>query len=375
MSKTLACRQRTVDGGGNGCCHKRTTDGARMSGTGEATDMNDMSETLHIICERDVGLFSLIEQVISHIPWAAAEGRIPVVYFHRGTCYWTPNGYRGADTVWEYYFEPLWPEFPAASIPQDLIALINERRPSPQAVGYWVGERAFVSSHFDDHSLLRNIALRIPYQWDDPDHSLRRQAKEVINAHIRPRSYVRDKVDEFFTTHLEGQYVIGVHARGTDATSRQEVRAFRQGSLVLSRYTTEIARLLAIHPDAKIFVASDEESSVKYLASVFPGRVVAYDSVRHRNGASAGRGPTGWIMPGYIAADRDVAAQNGEEAVSEYSLLSRCDVLVHNGSSLARTVLLNAPRLPHCNTHQRPANVGADTGYLDPRDPGLVGSP
>ena len=58
-------------------------------------------------------------------------------------------------------------------------------------------------------------------------------------------------------------------------------------------------------------------------------------------------------MPAYICGDRDVAARNGEEAVIEYLLLSRCDYLVHNGSSLARTALLNAPWLPHTNTHQK----------------------
>ena len=84
-----------------------------------------------------------------------------------------------------------------------------------------------------------------------------------------------------------------------------------------------------------------------------PERVVAYDSIRHQGGEAAGQGPTGWIMPAYIAGDRDVAARNGEDAVIEYLLLSRCHYLVHNGSSLARTVLLNAPRLPHTNTHRR----------------------
>ena len=82
---------------------------------------------------------------------------------------------------------------------------------------------------------------------------------------------------------------------------------------------------------------------------------MAYDSIRHQSGEAAGQGPTGWIMPAYIAGDRGRAARNGEDAIVEYLLLSRCDHLVHNGSSLARTVLLNAPRLPHTNTHRRPA--------------------
>ena len=79
----------------------------------------------------------------------------------------------------------------------------------------------------------------------------------------------------------------------------------------------------------------------------------SYDSVRHESGEAAGEGPTGWIMLAYISGDRDVAARNGEDAVVEYLLPSRCDYLVHNGSSLARTVLLNAPELPYVNTHTR----------------------
>jgi hypothetical protein len=161
------------------------------------------------------------------------------------------------------------------------------------------------------------------------------------------------KVDDFFARHLAGYPLIGVHARGTDATSSQELRMFRQGSLVLSRYVAEIERLLDLQPRARIFVATDEQASLDHLTKAFGRRVVAYDSVRHQGGEAAGQGPTGWIMPAYIAGDRDVAARNGEDAVIEYLLLSRCHYLVHNGSSLARTVLLNAPRLPHTNTHRR----------------------
>ena len=186
---------------------------------------------------------------------------------------------------------------------------------------------------------------------------MRKDAKAVLDSFVRPRAYILQKVRDFFARHMAGHYVIGVHARGTDATSQQELRTFRQGSLVLSRYRAEIERILEFQPRAKIFVASDEQSSVRYLAAAFPHRVIAYDSVRHESGQAAGRGPTGWIMPAYIAGNRDVAAKNGEDAVIEYLLLSRCDYLVHNGSSLARTVLLNAPGLPHTNTHRRPAEL------------------
>jgi hypothetical protein len=323
---------------------------------------------LHVICERDVGLFSLIQQVIANIPWAMAEDRVPVVYFGSSTCYWTPAGYHGRETVWEYYFEPLVPAYPAASIPAPVRELISAKPPRHCDVGYLAGQEAFVSSHFGDHPGLSGRTLPIPYQWDDPDAALRQQAKEIIDRFIRPRAYIQEKVDDFVAAHLAGGYVIGVHVRGTDAISEHELRPFRQGSLVLPRYTAEIERLLDLQPKAKMFVASDEQASLDYLAGAFGQRVISYESRRHQRGEAAGRGPTGWIMPAYIAQDRQAAAQNGEEAIIEYLLLSRCDYLVHNGSSLARTVLLNSPVMPHTNTHRRTALAGGTRSPAERED-------
>lgn len=324
--------------------------------------MGDGAGQLHVICERDVGLFSLIQQVTANIPWAIAEHRVPVVHFGRDTCYWTPKGYHGGRTVWEYYFEPLVPAYPASTIPAATRRLISTERPLPSQAGYRADRHAFVSNHFGDHPNLSGATLLIPYEWDDPGDALRAEAKPIIDRFIRPRDYLLRKVHDFYARHLAGHYVIGVHARGTDATSSQELRSFRHGSLVLARYVVEIERILDVQPRARILVASDEQSSVDYLTRVFGRRVISHQSVRHRDGEAAGQGPTGWIMPAYIAGDRDVAAKNGEDAVIEYLLLSRCDYLIHNGSSLARTVLLNAPLLEHTNTHRRrPADIASAT--------------
>jgi hypothetical protein len=308
---------------------------------------------LHIICERDAGLFSLIQQVIANIPWAIQEGRIPVVYFQNKTCYWTPNRYHNKDTVWEYYFDPVVKDYPASSIPQHIRAIISGKHPSPLKVGYFADEHIFVSNHFGDHPALKRKTLFIPYLWDDPDDELRREANDIIRRFIQPRDYLQQKANQFFQEYMDGHYIIGVHARGTDAISKEEIRPHRQGSLVLSKYVAEINRLLEGRPTARIFVATDAESSLEYLRKAFGSRVFAYNSIRHESGKAAGTGPTGWIMPAYIARDRDRAARNGEEAVIEYLLLSRCDYFVHNGSGLARTVLLNVPQLPHTNTHRK----------------------
>lgn len=309
--------------------------------------------TLHIICERDVGLFSLIQQVIAHIPWSVHAGRTPVVFFEGRCCYWVPQGYRNRSTVWEYYFEPLDRTCPADSIPKKVRTAMAERFPDPRDVGFWLDRNTWVSNHFGDHPQLRGKTLAIPYEWQDPDAATRERAARLIQEYLRPRAYLAEKVDAFFDAHMAGRAVIGVQIRGTDAISSGEDRAYRKDSLILEKYRQEVERCLLSVPDAHLFVATDDQQSLEFMTDAFGNRVFAYDSHRHVAGEVVGRGPTGCIMPAYVTRGRSLAARNGEEAVIEYLLLARCVCLVHNGSSLARTVLLNNPALPHVNTHRK----------------------
>lgn len=312
-----------------------------------------MDNSLHIICERDVGLFSLIQQVIANIPWAIREGRTPVVCFRDRTCYWTPKGFADRETVWEYYFEPIFDDCSVTDIPPVFLDKISQNHPSPFEIGYFLERETFVTAHFGDHPDLADLALKIPFELDDPTAAIRAEAHEIIEQFIRPRAYIQEKIDRFITEELGKRPVIGVHVRGTDATSSKEVRPYRANSLDLNRYLEEIEKQLEAWPFAKVLVATDAKSSLDWLRLRLGDRVVSYSSILHEQGYPAAEGPTGWIMPTYIAGDRDLAAHNGEEAVIEYLLLSRCHHLIHNGASLARTALLNSPNLPHTNTHPR----------------------
>ena len=308
---------------------------------------------LHVIRERDVGLFSLIQQVMANIPWALHEGRLPVVDFQHRTAYWAPGGYQGRQSVWEYYFEPVVADLPSSAVPESVTEAIERAYPNQDDLGFFVADGAFVSNNFGDHPKLRDIAPSVPYTTGNPDGPLREWTSAILTRFARPRSYIVDKVDAFFDAQLAGSEVIGVHARGTDAVSARETRAYRKGSLSLERFEDAIDALLRPSSDAKIFVATDAQASLDRLQTRFGARVIAYDAVRHLRGEAAGSGPTGCIMPAYITADRATAAQNGEDAIVEYLLLGRCDHLVHNGASLATTVLLRDPSMPHTNTHQR----------------------
>jgi hypothetical protein len=308
---------------------------------------------LHIICERDVGLFSLMQTVVSHIPWALQERRAPVAYFREQNSYYTPKGYQGADTVWEYYFEPVLLSHPASCIPEHVRRIIADSFPVFYQPGYFAAENTFVTSQIGDHPDLRGKTLFIPYMLEDPDASVRRRAGPLIRSFARPRGYICEKAEKFYREQMHGRSVIGVHIRGTDATSQFSLAygEHRASSLSFPRYVETIESLLRGKPDAAVLVASDAQASVDYMKDVFGNRVISYGSILHVAGEPAGKGPTGLLMPGYICNDPDLAARNGEEAVLEYLLLSRCKHLVHNGSTLARMVLLQEPGMPHTNTH------------------------
>jgi hypothetical protein len=311
---------------------------------------------LHIICERDVGLFSLGQQAIANNAWALHEKRIPIICFGQRACYWTPNGYRGRDTIWEYYFEPAVPGYSVSCIPAHIRETIAARPPSDREFGYFADESTFVSNNFGRHPGFGDKSLAIPYEFDDPDNSLRNRASAIIHTYVRPRPEITERADRFFSTHLRGRYVIGVQLRGTDAL--MEAKRIRLGHyLDFSRYIARINELLRVQSDAAIFVASDAESSVVKMREIFGDRIVATDAFRHQSGDFAGRGPTGEVMPAYLTGDADNAARGGEDAVVDYLLLSRCNCLVHNGSSLARTVMLNVPEMPVLSTVAEPSHL------------------
>ena len=318
---------------------------------------NTSLEGLHIFCERNVGMFSLIQQVVANIPWALAEHRIPIVYFSKRCAYWTPEGYADRQTVWEYYFEPLFPEYSVNEIPDDVLEAIELDFPKDNEIGQSPYPNIWVSNHFGDHRNLKGKTLSIPYKWDDPDEDLRRVTAELIRKYVRPRFFICQKTDAFFEREMQGHYVIGVHVRGTDAVSSCETRAFRKGSLNLENFARTIGKKLESVSDARIFVATDDQNSLDYLRGTFGNRVIACDSLRHQGGEVTAQSSTGALIPAYILGNQGNAARNGEEAIIEYLLLCRCQHLVHNGDSLARTVLLSRIDIAHANVHHPKAKA------------------
>jgi hypothetical protein len=306
---------------------------------------------LFVIYERDVGLFSLFQQVVANIPRALANQAVPIVCFGSGCAYFRPDGYRGRDTVWEYYFEPLVRGYDASLVCAAAREAASRTATDWGLLGFEFDDRTTFSNNFGHHPELCGQALRIPYEVADPDAELRKGAAKIIRQFVRPRKYIREKVDAWCDQELAGQPFIGVHVRGTDAISSSERRDYRQGSLQYPRIIAAIEAALARHQNARVVVATDDAASLDTLQREFGDRIAAYASIRHDKGPAAGRGPSGAIMPAYVSDSPDTAAINGEEAIIEYLLLCRSMLLIHNGAGLARSVMLTEPSKPHINTH------------------------
>lgn len=302
---------------------------------------------LHIVCERDVGLFNLVLGVIAHIHWARSEGRIPVVFLGRNCCYWTPLGYRGRDSVWEYYFEPLVPEYPAERIPPHIRQWIADHPRLKDARDRFVDEASFVSRDGAWQVRVDGELVRGPMQGS-ASRTIRELTSTIVRDFVRPRDYIIDKAERFARQHMADRFVIGVHIRGTDAIGHRHKSA-RQRRVDIDEYCAAVRRCLSRHPDALILVASDTHDYVRRMQEAFAGRVIAYDSIRHEDGVLAGTGPLGGSMPAFLTHDRDRAARSGEEAVIEYLLLCRCNHLVHNLSAIPRAVMLSVPDMPETN--------------------------
>lgn len=325
-------------------------EGAVLRSVQARLDVADASKrvVLHVICDRDVGLFNLVLGVLSHVHWALSEGRIPIVFYGKNNCYWTPLGYRGRDTVWEYYFEPVIPEYPASRIPSHILEWIADNPRIKGVRGLFVDELAFVSRNNAWHIQHDGEFVRGPQTHEAPSRRLRKFTSTLVGDYIRPRDFIVEKADRFARETMAHRYVIGVHIRGTDAIGDPH-RLVRQTGVNFRKYCSVLRRLLRKQPDALIFVASDAHDSVNRIRRAFGKRVIAYDSIRHEGGQIAAKGPLGGVMPAFLTQDRDRAARNGEDAVVEYLLLCRCNYLVHNLASIPRTVLLSVPEMPQTN--------------------------
>jgi len=247
------------------------------------------------------GMFSILFCALNNIAWAKKNGKIPVVYWAEDTPYFQKEGYHGQSNVWEYYFEPV------SHLSYEPGDEVRHEYSAPDKAEIPHGERVY--DHFF-HTTLRN-------EWH-----------EVLRDNVRLKPHITAKVEDFYQTLIRGRIVIGIHLRGTDKHSEARVVS---PEAILKR-AKQLAKSMGV--PTYFFVATDEERLLT-LAKKRLGadKVLAYNSVRSRNGSPVHYNPQGH------------AAEVGEQVLIEALLLSRCDYFFHTTSNVATGVLFFNPQL------------------------------
>lgn len=149
-------------------------------------------------------------------------------------------------------------------------------------------------------------------------HLSKERVHELIKKYIRLQPHIQKKIDQFIHEHFEGHRVIGVHYRGTDKFSEAPVVRY---DVVIALIKEELEK----DPEAKIFVATDEQRFLQAMHRNFPGKILALDALRSQSG----------FPVHYASHGGAYNYKKGEDAVIDCILLSRCSKLYRTSSNLS----------------------------------------
>ncbi|OPX42409.1 hypothetical protein CLHUN_37060 [Ruminiclostridium hungatei] len=139
----------------------------------------------------------------------------------------------------------------------------------------------------------------------------------MLKKYIRLQPLVLDEISEFYNSYMRGRKVIAAHIRGSDKII--EVA----GLPVLNRrYPEEIAKLLELYPDARLFLMTDCRDILSLYRELYPGIVISTECGRVLTDG-----------PGAHFQEYEHRARKGLEIIKDTWLAAKCDYFIGNGYS------------------------------------------
>lgn len=266
----------------------------------------------------NAGFFAQVQFAINQIRYAEAKGMVPVVQFGPDSID-GPNAYyeeSAGPNVWEYYFEPV------ADLTLDQAReLIRRTGRRLLTLNYWELWRLH---HWEPRSVFtypygyfRDVddkTTRFDSEWWAQQ---RARGRRLVRRYVRVRPEIREKVDRYAAQRFRAT-MLGVHIRGTD---KNNVGAGARLARIVppEEYYPFIDAFLDEHPDAGVFVATDQLQFRDVLARRYGERVVWYSAMLSQSDVNVFqmREPGG-------RGNRD----KGEEVLVDALLLARCTRLL-----------------------------------------------
>ncbi len=274
------------------------------------------------------GMFAICNLVLGHL-YLLEQGYyrgLAVDFGNKGIYYDPTHG----PNWWEYYFEPVYKNLELASTtarcvflePAELDASLD---PSLN----------FIDSSLEDPSL--GMSLSIESSLRDELNQLaaairmqipREDAALLLKKHIKVKEHILEEVENFAAENFQDHFIIGVHYRGTDKSTEAPRVTYRQAEQAVWQQLSKLT-----HAHYKIFVATDEQPFLNYMAAKFPGKVICTEATRSINFKSVHH-----------------SAQNqydvGRQAIVDALLLSKCSLLIRTSSNLSLWATFFNPDLP-----------------------------
>jgi hypothetical protein len=326
------------------------------------------SDKFLIIDSRPYGLFSIFLHTIDNIKWAEENGLVPVVRWGNGRrdpnrgrasgdltnfltdktppshgafpgekhcrcLYYHPEGYAGKMNLWEYYFEPLnsYTVEDALTSPHAVSDIFMVGQPDSE-----IGNKFLIADirSYEPLVLWKYLNSKVvpkAVHLDSAEYFHRRKVNEIIDRYVTVRSYITEKVEKFYETHLKGHHVLSVHIRGTDKKMENPGKA-----LPLEIYLQITSEYLEQNPEAKVYVASDNNEAIhRMIQHVGKEKVVVYPSVRMNR--YRGNVP--------ICLSPATGPRHGEECLIETLLLARGENLICTDSNVAAAAAYFNPEM------------------------------
>lgn len=165
----------------------------------------------------------------------------------------------------------------------------------------------------------------------------RERAHELILKYFHLQPSIENKINTFVSQKLNGQYVIGIHYRGTDKISEAPRTEY-------SKVANEVnkALLSAKTENYRLFIATDETAFLTYMQGLFGDRVIYWEGSPRSNDGTP------------IHLDNRINKHTiGESALIDSLLLSKTNLLIRTSSNLSRWSMYFNPHLETIELSQR----------------------
>lgn len=301
-----------------------------------------------LICNTADGFMAQLNGVVIQLQLARRHGLEPIVYLHgRSYMFGGQNPYFEAGigaNVWTYYYEPIGPSGDA----------LDELIRTGRVFTITTASELFRLFRWDPRSwfmypfgYFRSVENRADGPYPSAWWATQRQRAGQFfdDGTIRFNAAIRGQVDRFVAENFASD-TLGIQLRGSDKYD------FGSGpnlgrKVPPDEYFPHIDRYLATHPEARIFVATDQRQWLRIMDQAYPGRILSFAE------ASLSEDDENRIHDGENKALR------GVEVLVDALLLARCKHLLKCNAAVGEMALVVNPDMPFVDLNYETQPIAA----------------